>query len=211
MTRTIFIIFISFSSVLLRAQEDWELVKDKNEIQVFTRSSENFNFKTFRAHVVLETSIHSFVAVLHDIENFKDWGYKVIDASVLKRIGDTLQIYYLEAKAPFPYKNRDGIYLNRFKWRPESNSLTVDIEVLDTYLEMKDKFVRVKGEGFWKVTVLPMGRIDITFQMQLDPGGNVPSWMANIFVDQSPYHTLLNLKSIIKKDKYLLQRFEFLD
>lgn len=211
MTRRIFIIFLIFNSVLLRAQENWKLVKDKNEIQVFTKSADGFDFKTFRGHVIIKSSIHSFVAVLQDIENFKDWGYKVIDASILQRKGDTLQIYYLEAKAPFPYKNRDGIYLNRFKWRTESNALTIDIEVLDTYLEIKDNLVRVKGEGFWKVIVLPMGRLDITFQMQLDPGGNVPPWMANIFVDDSPYHTLLNLKKIIKKEKYLLQRFEFME
>ena len=209
--RKMVIIFLFFQGILIQAQEDWKLVKENKGIQVFTKSAENHNFKTFKAHIILDASIHSFVSVINDIENFKDWGYKIIDASILKRKGDTLQIYYSNAKAPFPYKNRDGIYLNRFRWMSEAQILYVDIEILDTYLPLNDKMIRVKGTGIWKVTVLPLGKLEIIFEMQLDPGGNIPAWMANMFVDESPYHTLLKLKEVIQKDKYQNQKFDFLN
>ncbi len=209
--KTIALFIIIFHGGFIPAQEDWKLIKEKNGIQVFTKSIDNFDFKSFKAHILLDTSIQSFVAVLNDIENFKDWGYKIMETSLLKRNGDTLQIYYSVAKAPFPYKNRDGIYLNRFKWTSDNKTLSVDIEVLEDYLEANENLVRVKGQGFWKVIVLPTGQLDITFQMQLDPGGNVPAWMANIFVDDSPYYTLLNLKNVIKKNKYQHQKFNFID
>lgn len=207
----IIIVFLFFQSILIQAQEDWELVKEKKGIQVFTKSIENYDFKIFKAHIILDASIHSFVAVIHDIDNFKDWGYKIIDASVLKRGGDTLLIHYSTAKAPFPYKNRDGIYLDRFNWTSETKTLLIDIEILDDYLEPKEDMVRLKGKGFWKVVVQPTGKLDVIFQMQIDPGGNVPAWMGNIFVDDSPYYTLLNLREIIKKDKYQHKKYQFLD
>ena len=207
----IIIIFLFFQGVLLQAQEDWKLVKENKGVQVFTKSIENYNFKAFKAKVKVKSSLHSFVSVLHDIDNFKDWGHKINHASLLKRVGDTLQIYYSIAKVPFPYKNRDGIYLNRFKWNSDSNTLIVDIEILDKYLELNKDMIRVKGKGFWKVLILPSGELDVTFQMQLDPGGNIPAWMANMFVDESPYHTLLKLKEVIQKDKYQNLKFDFLN
>lgn len=209
--KIIALFIIIFHGSFIVAQKDWKLVKENKGIQVFTKSTDHFDFKTFKAHIILDASVQSFVAVLNDIEYFKDWGYKIKESSLLKRKGDSVQIYYSVAKAPFPYKNRDGIYLNRFKWTSNNNTLWVDIEILDDYLDVKNNLVRVKGQGFWKVIVLPIGQLDITFQMQLDPGGNVPAWMANIFVDDSPYYSLLNLKEVIKNNKYQHQKFNFID
>ena len=50
-------------------------------------------------------------------------------ASLVSRESDTLQVYYAEAKAPFPYKNRDGVYLNIFRWDPDERILRVEIEM----------------------------------------------------------------------------------
>lgn len=198
-------------SVLTYSQNNWNMVKEGDGVQVFTTKTDGFDFKTFRAKVTLQCSVHTFVALLHDVENFRDWGYKISESKILNREGDSLQIYYSVAKAPFPYKNRDGIYLNRFRWMSEAQILYVDIEILDTYLPLKDKLIRIKGTGIWKVTVLPLGKLEIIFEMQLDPGGNIPAWMANMFVDDSPYHTLLKLKEVIQKDKYQNQKFDFLN
>lgn len=197
-------------SIISYAQEGWELRKDKNGIKVFSGVSEQSDFEVFKATMILDESIHTFVAVIRDIASLPDWAYNVKHANLLKSSGDSLQVYYSEATAPFPFKNRDGIYLNRYRWIADSNELFVDIELLPDYLEVKDKVVRAKGKGFWRVIVLKAGKLDVTFQMQVDPGGNIPAWLANIFVDDAPYFTMLKLREIIKKEKYQNQRFDFI-
>ena len=87
----------------------------------------------------------------------------------------------------------------------------VDIEVLDDYLALDEKYVRVKGYGYWEVQELPKNKIFVTFSMQIDPGGSIPSWLANMFVDDSPYNTLLNLKTLMESSDYEKQTFEFID
>ena len=193
------------------AQENWELKKDKNGIKVYTNEIEGSDFETFRAEVQLDASIHAFVALLFDLDGMPEWAYSVKYANLLERSGDTLQIYYSEASAPFPFRNRDGIYLNRFRWIADSSRLFVEIELLHDYLEVKDKLVRVNGKGFWSVQVIEDDKLDVTFQMQVDPGGNIPAWLANIFVDDTPYSSMLMLRELIKKQKYQDQRFEFIE
>lgn len=211
MKKTILLIcFLSFQNFFLFAQEDWELSRDSDGIKVHTKMEEGYSFKSFKANSKINGSVHQFIDVLLDIENFPDWGYNVESAKLLERLGDTVQVYYSIAKAPFPYKNRDGIYLNRSKWNAKTKTLLIDIEVLYDYMDLDDKYIRVKGYGYWKVIVLSENKIDVTFFMQVDPGGNVPSWLANMFVDGTPYHTLLNLKETIEKSTSK-KKYDFID
>jgi len=204
------LVFLIFQNFSLFSQVEWELSNDKDEIKVYSRKEGNHKFKAFKAMVTVESSIQNFIATLQNIDLFPQWGHNIENAELLKREGDTLQIYYSVAEVSFPYKNRDGIYLNRFKWNSRTKALKVDIEILNDYLELNEKYTRVKGYGYWDVKVLSSNRIEIIFYMQIDPGGNIPSWLANRFVDNSPYYTLLNLKNILEKSKTEIE-YSFID
>ena len=47
--------------------------------------------------------------------------------------------------------------------------------------------------------------------MQVDPGGSIKAWMANMFVTDSPYHTMQGLREIIQKKKYKGFSYDFLN
>ena len=195
----------------LTAQEQWELIKDKDGIQVYLEEEGIYAFKTFKGITTIDGSIHDFVYTIFDLERYPNWGHNVKSESLLERIGDTLQIYYSIAKAPFPYKNRDGVYRNRFTWNKEKKELNVSIEVLDDYLEENDKYIRVSGNGYWKVKVAAKNKLEVTFLMQVDPGGAVPSWLANLFVEDTPYNTLINIKKTIAQYKNKKNHFNFIE
>lgn len=192
-------------------QEGWTQGKVKDGINVFTRDSDKSAFDEFRATMPLNQSIHSFVAVMRDAEGLPEWAYNVKNARSLKMMGDSLQFYYSEVSIPFPFTNRDGIYRNHYTWKADSSLLIVDIDILPDYMEEKEGLIRIPyGKGFWRVKVLGDNRLDITFQMVVDPGGSVPSWLANIFVEETPTYTLKKLREIIVKEKYQKQKFDFL-
>ncbi|MFT4801413.1 MAG: hypothetical protein ACI93N_001185 [Flavobacteriaceae bacterium] len=207
----ILISFLVFQNSLMFSQEAWDLNRDTKGIKVFSKEIEGYNFKSFKAITTINGSVHDFVFLLTDIANFPKWGHQIKSAKILERAGDTLQIYYSIAKVPFPYKDRDGIYLNRFKWNLDAKTLMVEIEVLTDYLDKDEKYIRVKGYGYWKIVVVSENSMEVTFSMQLDPGGSIPSWLANMFVDGVPYHTLLNLKNTIESSKGNNLKFDFID
>jgi len=207
----ILISFLVFQNSFLFSQEEWSLNRDSDGIKVYSKEVEGYKFKSFKATTIINGSVHDFISVLSDIENLPNWGYNVTSARLLEKSGDTIQIYYSIAKAPFPYKDRDGIYINKYKWNSASKTLFVEIEVLDDYLDEKDKYIRVKGYGYWKILVLSEDKMEAIFSMQIDPGGSIPSWLANMFVDGTPYHTLLNLKEIIESKEEYSFKFEFID
>ena len=137
-------------------------------------------------------------------------GYNISEAKLLERPNDTIQIYYAVAKAPWPYKNRDGIYKNILSWDKNSRSLTVEIELLEDERELSKNFVRMGGYGFWRVKEISANELKIDFQMQVDPGGSIKAWLANMFVTDSPFETMTGIREAMSQKKYQGNSFEFL-
>jgi hypothetical protein len=189
---------------------EWKQIRQKQGITVLTRSNPGMDFKEFKSSVIVKGTLEQFLSVLYDIEGLSSWGYNVKSASLISREADTVQVYYTEAKAPFPYKNRDGVYLNRFRWNANERTLIVDIIMPEDLIPEKDHLVRMEGYGSWVVRDLDDGKLEITFQMQMDPGGNIPAWMANMFAGDTPYHTLLGLREAMEQEKYQGKSYDFI-
>lgn len=197
------ILLLFFCTTLAFAQQEpWKKIRDKEGVEVFTRSGENSGFKEFRSRAIVEGDLNAFLAVLYDVEALKDWGYKIMEARLIRRDADSLQVYYAVAKAPFPYKNRDGVYLNRFAWDSDERTLTVEIRLIEEVVPEQEDLVRMKGYGHWKVRELPSDRLDIQFQMQMDPGGNIPPWLSNMFSGDTPYYTMKGMRDALQMEKY---------
>ncbi len=201
-----FLLFLS----QLRGQEQWDLVKEDEGIKVFTRTNEVMSFKEFRASVIVKGEVNQFVSVLYDVKGLATWGHNISEARLLERPSDTIQIYYAVAKAPWPYKNRDGIYKNNFSWDAVHRTLTVEISLLEDSRELSDKFVRMDGYGYWKVKEISANEIQIDFQMQIDPGGSIKAWMANMFVTDSPFYTMKGIRDAMRLKQYQGKSYQFL-
>ncbi len=196
-----FTVFLYFHGPCL-AQQEWDLIKSKEGIEVFTRTNNVMSFKEFKGKMIMDSSVSDFMSVLYDVEGLVSWGYNLTTARLLERPADSLQIYYAVAKSPWPYKDRDGVYLNKFSWNKQTKTLWVAIELLDDPIEAEGNFVRIDGYGSWKVRELSSEEIEIIFQMQIDPGGSIKSWMANMFASDTPFYTLKGLKEALKMEKY---------
>jgi len=202
-----FLLFLS----QLRGQEQWDLVKEDEGIKVFTRTNEVMSFKEFKASAIVKGKVNEFVSVLYDVNGLATWGHNISEARLLERPNDTIQIYYAVAKAPWPYKNRDGIYKNIFSWDAVNRTLTVKISMLEDNRELSDKFVRMDGYGYWKVKEISANEIQIDFQMQVDPGGSIKAWMANMFVTDSPFYTMKGIRDAMRLKQYQGKSYPFLD
>ena len=87
----------------VNGRQEWKQIRQKEGITVFTRSNPGMDFKEFKSSVIVKGTLDQFLSVLYDIEGLSSWGYNVKSASLISRKADTVQVYYTEAQAPFPY------------------------------------------------------------------------------------------------------------
>lgn len=209
--KNIFSFFILlFFMFQIHGQEQWKLVKDKNGIKVFTRTNTIMSFKEFKAVMEIRASVDEFLSVLYDVGSLTKWGYNLTEAKLLSRPDELSQTYYAVAKAPWPYKNRDGIYSNVFDWDKKGKTLTVEIELIEGKEGSDRDLVRLDGFGYWQVNVVSEDKLEVIFQMQVDPGGSIKAWLANMFVTDSPFYTMEGLREMIKEEKYKGNTYNFL-
>jgi len=192
---TIFFMVILTSASL--GQDAWELKLDKDSIKVYTRSHPKSAFDEFKAISTVNLSMEEFIKIMKDIPSYPDWVNNTEACSLLSRPSDSSQIYHTEIKVPFPFQNRDAVYLNAFQYNTQAKKLTVTIENQPDYLESQDDLVRMPfGEGKWVFITKPDGHNEVTLQMVVDPGGSLPAWLVNKFITESPYETLKALRSM---------------
>jgi len=179
-------------------QGTWELKKDQDGIQVFVMEEEGAEFNPYKSVVVMEGDIRNFEAFLKDSPRMVEWSESVIRVDILKEVGDSIQIYYSIADAPFPNKNRDGIYQNSFRWSNDGKVLKIDVKLLPDFIAVNEDCERVSGWGLWLIEDIGQGKIEVICEMHINPGGSIPAWLANTFADKNPYQNMMKIREIMK-------------
>jgi hypothetical protein len=75
-------------------------------------------------------------------------------------------------------------------------SLTRNLAGAADYAPQEKGFVRVaQVQGFWKMVPQGANQTQVIYQVHTEPGGSVPSWLANKFVVDAPFNTLKALRA----------------
>ncbi len=59
-----------------------------------------------------------------------------------------------------------------------------------------------KMSGYWGFEPLKDGNVKVTYEMGVDPGGDLPVWLVNALVVDIPFYTLKNLRDLVKTPAY---------
>jgi hypothetical protein len=186
------------SSSVSFADEQWSLAKDSEGIKVYVRDVPDSRLREFRGEVELKTSPDRVVKVLQDAGAFRKWMPDVVASDLLKAT-DKEQFHYLENAAPWPVAHRDGVY--HFTYTRSDDAVpvtTVRVEAVPDYVPAHEGKVRIpRAVGYWKLVPNPAG-VGVTYQMHADPGGSIPSWLANQTVVDTPFKTLKALRDYVQ-------------
>lgn len=213
MTRTIFFTFILFGVFSLpgRGQDDWKLKTDKDGINIFTRTFPDSKFKAIKVEVELDATLSQMVAVVLDVNTGAQWVYSTKSSVLLKQVSPSELYYYSEVSIPWPAANRDFIAELRAVQDSHSRVVTIYGPVFPDYLPVKKDIVRVRrSEGKWIISPLAKGRIKVEYTLRVDPGGDLPAWLVNLFVTKGPFESFKKLKEQLRKPEYVNAKLPFI-
>jgi hypothetical protein len=180
---------------------DWVLKKDKSGIKVYTRSFEGSSFDEFKGETLIpNVSLSKVLEVILDVKNYGSLFPDCMNPKILKQDGQFYDIHYIQTKGPFPVKDRDCIYEQKTEIDKDGKHAVVRLNPLPDYFAETKEMVRIrKGSGFWELEEDNIKNVKVIYQFHGEPGGDVPSWLANSFVETHPYKTMINLKSRLGK------------
>ena len=207
-----FVLIAIFLSIGTIAQENWDLKKDKDGIKVYSRKNELSKFNQVRVICSVDAKLSELAALILDVTNYSNWVYCTKKTSILKKVNDSELYYYAEINSPWPVSNRDLAVDLKISQDTITKAMTILAECMPNYIPVNENIVRVPvSKAVWKVTPSGGGRLDIDYQLQVDIGGSVPSWIFNMFIARGPYESFKKLKEVIHLDKYTATRLSFIN
>jgi ribosome-associated toxin RatA of RatAB toxin-antitoxin module len=175
-------------------QEDWVLKKDENGVAVYTRYAENSHLKEIRAVTVVESSLSAIVALLLDVKNYPHWIYACSESSTLNVINDHEAYHYQVTHLPWPLNDRDMISHFDIEQEEATRIVAITNSSEPDYIPDKKSIVRVKRvQSNYRLTPLGNGKVNVEFELFVDPGGSIPAWLINANIVMAPYKTTVSM------------------
>ena len=163
---------------------------------IHTRTAEGEAIREFRAVTRFEASLEAVVNVFEDVSRFPEWYDRCAEARRLA--GDHENgVIYVRADLPFPVADRDVAFRNtreqqgpdRVTYIGEAESgLTPEVDGLVRMPEMRSVWIFVR---------ISENVTEVTFQQRSNPGGAIPSWLANAMVTSMPKNSLTALAKLV--------------
>lgn len=177
------------------SQPKWQLRINQDSIKVYTAFTDDSKIKSIRAEFQLRSSrVELFEELMH-AERYPEWQYSAVKCEVLEKISPVEMIYYCEASAPWPVSNRDMVIRLRIEEKPGQSDFRVVTLTDSKPVPVRDGLIRVPmSRAEWIVKEISPGKMQIQYNIQIDPGGAVPAWLVNMVAAQAPYQSFKNLK-----------------
>ncbi|HKS11832.1 MAG TPA: START domain-containing protein [Pseudomonas sp.] len=177
--------------------ESWQVAKDEQGIKVSLSEVSGSTYKAYRGVALIKAPLARIKALQEDVAGACAWIHECKSQRLLKHEGDQSWTY-TQFNTPWPVTPRDSV-LHVTTVQEADGSLVRKLEGQPAYLPDTKGFVRVSQvEGFWRL--VPKGdSTEVTYQVHTEPGGSVPSWVANKFVVDAPFNTLRALKERAEK------------
>ncbi|MCK6544728.1 START domain-containing protein [Myxococcota bacterium] len=187
------------------AAADWELIEDDEGIRVWRREVEGTSLVEFRGRGVVDAPIQAVLAVVHDADRSTEWMENCNASHTIQYKSPLDVISYNRTASPAPLvSDRDVVVESTYEITPAKRTIKMAFRsVTHPKAPAIDGVVRMpRLEGYFELTYLTPTKTDVTYQIQADPGGSLPSWIVNWASKSIPFDTIRNLRKQVSQSGY---------
>lgn len=203
--RLLFLLLIASISSLIA--QDWEQQFSKEGVSVWTRKISWSDYKEFKGETTVNGSLNEILSILDDINCYTKWVYNCIEAKQIKRESAFRGIRYTAIKAPWPVTDRDVVFEYTVSQNRTTKVVNIKLIGIKGVVPEKGRVRMTYMIGNYQLTPIGKNKTKVIYQSHNDPSGSVPTSIVNKMITDTPYNTLLNLKTLIKSGNYRKQVF----
>lgn len=205
--------FILMFTHLSYAQDStWQLKRETKQLKIYTRNISETGIKELRITTQFETSLSSIVALFNDVPANPEWVYSSKVSKITEKLAPNDIYYYSVSDFPWPLQDRDLIVRSTIEQNPDSKVVTSTSYSKDEKYPLQKGIVRVTiFDSKWILTPLPGGKVNIEYIVKTDPGGNIPVFLTNMFIDRGPVATMKKMRDMLQVSKYRDAKVDFIE
>jgi START domain len=196
-------LLLFFMQVNVFGQSAWKLSTDKEGIKIYTSQVPDSKVKAIKVECEVNATQSQLVALLMDINSSTEWVYHVKSSALVKQVSPSELYYYCEVNLPWPTGNRDFVAHLTVTQDPDTKIVVIDGPAVPGMAPEKKGIVRINNStGRWTITPEGSDQVKIEYTLHVEPGGNIPSWLVNMFATEGPLQIFKKLKTQVQKPAY---------
>jgi hypothetical protein len=174
----------------------WSTLTKEAGITVTTRTEKGRQFPTFRGTGRVKADLWKIIAIIQDASKHTQWLHQCSEGGMLKRVDEMTQIVYNRIDAPWPVKDRDVVLRGKIDFINPAKEVKIRFRAINSGLKKKPSdVVRMPVlEGHWYLVSMGPGKTLVEYQVNADPGGELPAWVVEQGSKELPLFTLRNLR-----------------
>jgi len=178
-------------------------VKESNGISVYKQKDAHENINRIVARTQVDAYYMEVLCLIKDFEHQQDWIYANHGAFCIDSISPFEWVYYGISEIPWPVQDRDVVAKVQLEIDEENQMITIHSIAKPDLIPASDEMVRIQMlDSKWRLKKLDKGTL-VEMDLLVDVGGNVPSWLVNLFSANGPYNTFKNMQQELKKPELL--------
>jgi hypothetical protein len=183
-------------------EKSWTFVKESQSVKVYERKHEGSGMKEIRLVTTIDRDIKDVTEYFLNIAKYKDWVYALSEAYTIKNTSKNEQIIYTYTKFPSLFNDRDIVTKSNWSENPKTKCVTIVSKALTDSQKYKPLRADVVRMTVFETTCMltPKGTgTEFEYCALTHPGGSMPVWVVNLFVEDGPIKSVAKLKSNLKK------------
>ncbi len=176
---------------------EWEQFLNEDGVSGYFRSVAGSRVLELRSVVVVDARIEVVGAVLRDVEALKRPGSSCYEARVLEKRDRNHYSFYAAYSVPGPFHDRVAVVSVANRYDLERGRVTADLRgVPAPTLSLPGRAVLIPDfEAQFVIEYLSRERTGVVYTSRIDPGGNIPAFLANY----SARETLLENAQLLRR------------
>lgn len=179
---------------------DWVAVERERGITVSRSDDQGAALPAFRGEGVLQGNVLQMLSLMLDVKTVPRWAYGIREARALGQEGERTDYLYLYSDTPWPVRDRDMVVRRDIVIEKPGEAFRMELRCAPDRAPERRGVVRVRTcQSVFRLTRTDPQHTALDYQMQLDPGGRLPSWAGAWITKHVPLRTLLAIERETKK------------
>jgi hypothetical protein len=175
--------------------QTWNFVKEEEGIRVYTRQEAGKSLRAYKGTADLNVPAVRVFSLIENVTATGWWDPNISNIKVLAYERNRNARLYLVFDSPWPVSDRD-LYVDVTVTEDNEKGLFRITSVPPARaLPAAGDLVRIRDyRQTWTITATGKNSCHIVLEGYVDPAGNIPDWVSNMLVNQSPVHAILGIR-----------------
>jgi hypothetical protein len=200
------IILFGYTPATSNDDSGWKQVKDRSGIKVYTRDVPDSDIDEFKGVGIVDARLEVLASILRDVSASKYWMANTEHAEEIKQLEGEDMIVLNITRLPWPLKLREALVLITVRMDYNKGYANIDMKGIDdpNLRPVSRNYVRMKYvHASVTLEYIDREHTRVTYKARIDPGGNIPIDIANLFVVKIPFDSICSLRRLAAQENFI--------